>query len=34
MAVLADTEEGNAPITSIVSGWKFEDKGEKVLGED
>ena len=34
MAVLADTEEGNAPITSIVSGWKFEDKGEKVPGED
>jgi Ni/Fe-hydrogenase 1 B-type cytochrome subunit len=34
MAVLADTEEGNAPITSIVSGWKFEGKGKKVLGED
>lgn len=24
MAVLGDIEEGNAPITSIVSGWKFE----------
>jgi Ni/Fe-hydrogenase 1 B-type cytochrome subunit len=34
MAALADVEEGNAPITSIISGWKFEPKGEKVLGED
>ncbi len=34
MAALADVEEGNAPITSIVSGWKFEPKGDKVLGED
>jgi Ni/Fe-hydrogenase 1 B-type cytochrome subunit len=34
MAALADVEEGNAPITSIISGWKFERKGEKVLGED
>jgi Ni/Fe-hydrogenase 1 B-type cytochrome subunit len=34
MAALGDIEEGNAPITSIVSGWKFERKGKKVLGED
>ncbi len=34
MGALADVEEGNAPITSIISGWKFEPKGEKVLGED
>jgi Ni/Fe-hydrogenase 1 B-type cytochrome subunit len=34
MAALADVEEGNAPITSIISGWKFEPKGEKILGED
>jgi Ni/Fe-hydrogenase 1 B-type cytochrome subunit len=29
MMVLGDVEEGNAPITGIISGWKFEPTDER-----
>ncbi|MCL7455333.1 MAG: cytochrome b/b6 domain-containing protein, partial [Anaerolineae bacterium] len=29
MAVVGDIEEGNAPITGIISGWKFEPADEE-----